>query len=212
VSVLTIWFFSSSGFGEVVVVSFASPGDMLGLGDAAGFCTSSRAMERAVSAPSLAGMTPSTSFTLFALLWGAVAMPPFAGSPSVSRLDFHCLYLVNGNWSLTSSIVISFFSLLLLCGRGIAAKSIGSPFSPAAAAARRRLYLKQYFTPTMIHRFVKTTPNPKATKNSNGELVGPPPLPLFALLTTGFPVLLGAAEETGVDMVQACVLREHMLI
>ena len=25
------------------------------------------------------------------------------------------------------------------------------------------------------HRFVNTTPNPKATKNSNGELVGPPP-------------------------------------
>jgi hypothetical protein len=27
------------------------------------------------------------------------------------------------------------------------------------------------------HRFVKTTPNPSATKNSKGELVGPPPPP-----------------------------------
>lgn len=28
------------------------------------------------------------------------------------------------------------------------------------------------------HRFVKTTPKPSATKNSKGELVGPPPPPL----------------------------------
>lgn len=27
------------------------------------------------------------------------------------------------------------------------------------------------------HKLVKTTPKPKATKNSNGELVGPPPPP-----------------------------------
>ena len=27
------------------------------------------------------------------------------------------------------------------------------------------------------HRLVKTTPKPRATKNSKGELVGPPPLP-----------------------------------
>ena len=27
------------------------------------------------------------------------------------------------------------------------------------------------------HKFVNTTPNPKATKKSNGELVGPPPPP-----------------------------------
>jgi hypothetical protein len=51
-------------------------------------------------------------------------------------------------------MVISFFSLLLLCGRGMFAISIGSPFSPAAAAARRRLYLKQYFTPTMILQYM----------------------------------------------------------
>lgn len=36
------------------------------------------------------------------------------------------------------------------------------------------------------HKFVKTTPNPSATKNNNGELVGPPPLPL-----------LGVAVEAG---------------
>jgi hypothetical protein len=64
------------------------------------------------------------------------------------------------------------------------------------------LYLKQYFTPTMIHKFVKTTPNPSATKNSSGELVGPPPpppppppLPLL--------VLEGGADET-VDMLEFC--------
>jgi hypothetical protein len=118
VSVLVIGDFSSSGFFEAVTVSFTSAGDILALGDVA-FCTSSRAIESAVSglglaAPSLAGMTPSTSFILAALLWGAVAMPPFAGRPLVSRFDFHCLYFINENCSLTSSIVISFFSLLLL--------------------------------------------------------------------------------------------------
>jgi hypothetical protein len=35
------------------------------------------------------------------------------------------------------------------------------------------LYRKQYLTPTMIQRFVKTTPKPRATKKSKGELVGP---------------------------------------
>lgn len=38
------------------------------------------------------------------------------------------------------------------------------------------------------HRFVNTTPNPNATKKSNGELVGPPP-PLL-------PPPLGGAEVT----------------
>jgi hypothetical protein len=84
--------------------------------------------------------------------------------------------------------------------------SIGSPFSPAAWAARRRLYLKQYFTPTIIHKFVKTTPNPKATKKSSGELVGPPPplLPLLELLTGLFAfalLVLASAEETVDDIV-----------
>jgi hypothetical protein len=32
-------------------------------------------------------------------------------------------------------------------------------------------------TPTIIHKLVNTTPNPKATKNSRGELVGPLPPP-----------------------------------
>lgn len=35
-------------------------------------------------------------------------------------------------------------------------------------------------TPTIIHRFVKTTPKPSATKKSKGELVGPPPPELAA--------------------------------
>jgi hypothetical protein len=173
-------------------------------------------MDRAVPGrledSSCAGMTPSTSFMLGALLCGAVAIPPFVDSPLVSRLDFHCLYLVRGNLSLTSSMDISFFSLLLRCGRGMVAISMGSPFSPAATAARRRLYLKQYLTPTMIlerlvwktkkkgihgecayHRLVKTTPNPRATKNSRGELVGPPPFPLPLLApVAGSWVELGA--------------------
>lgn len=38
------------------------------------------------------------------------------------------------------------------------------------------------------HKFVKTTPNPNATKNNNGELVGPPPPP---------PPPLGVAAEVG---------------
>lgn len=32
------------------------------------------------------------------------------------------------------------------------------------------MYRKQYLTPTMIHRLVKTTPKPRATKKSKGEL------------------------------------------
>jgi hypothetical protein len=43
------------------------------------------------------------------------------------------------------------------------------------------------------HRLVKTTPNPRATKNSRGELVGPPPLPLPLLApVAGSWVELGA--------------------
>ena len=73
-----------------------------------------------------------------------------AGKPSASRVDLHILYFVNGKSSLTSSIDMSFFSRLLLCGRGMAARSMGSPFSPSARARLRWLYRKQYFTPTMI--------------------------------------------------------------
>lgn len=43
-------------------------------------------------------------------------------------------------------------------------------------------------TKTTYHRFVKTTPNPKATKNSKGELVGPlppPPPPLDVCVGEG---------------------------
>jgi hypothetical protein len=39
------------------------------------------------------------------------------------------------------------------------------------------------------HRFVNTTPNPRATKNSSGELVGPPLLPLPPLV----PVVVAEA-------------------
>lgn len=42
------------------------------------------------------------------------------------------------------------------------------------------------------HKFVKTTPKPRATKNKRGELVGPPPPPLPSPL---FPVLVGTALE-----------------
>lgn len=100
-----------------------------------------RAMESAVSVrgpgPSSWEVATSTSLMLAALLWGAVAMPPLDGSPSVSRLDFHCLYLVSGKRSLTSSMVISFFSLLRRWGRGMLAMSIS--VLAAVWAARRRL-------------------------------------------------------------------------
>lgn len=43
------------------------------------------------------------------------------------------------------------------------------------------------------HKFVKTTPKPNATKNNNGELVGPPPPP---------PPLDGVA--VGEDEVTTC--------
>ena len=55
------------------------------------------------------------------------------------------------------------------------------------------------------HKFVKTTPKPRATKNSRGELVGPPLLPL-SLVDVG----LGpdAVEVGSADMVceSECVL------
>jgi hypothetical protein len=43
------------------------------------------------------------------------------------------------------------------------------------------------------HKFVKTTPNPRATKNSRGELVGPPP-PLDWL------VVVVGADDVVVDV------------
>jgi hypothetical protein len=52
------------------------------------------------------------------------------------------------------------------------------------------------------HRFVKTTPKPRATKKSSGELVGPPPL-LSLLSLPGGLVGLGWLEKTEVvDMVR----------
>lgn len=48
---------------------------------------------------------------------------------------------------------------------------------------------------TAHHRFVKTTPNPRATKNSSGELP-PPPLPPLP----DDEVALGEAEVAVCDM------------
>ena len=77
-------------------------------------------------------------------------IPPAAGRPSCSREARHVLYFVRGKRSLTSSIVINFFSLLLRCGRGMTLRSMGSPFSAALMARLRWLYRKQYLTPTII--------------------------------------------------------------
>jgi hypothetical protein len=44
------------------------------------------------------------------------------------------------------------------------------------------------------HKFVNTTPKPNATKNSNGELVGPPP-PWFVMVGVG----AGTVVETDCD-------------
>lgn len=54
------------------------------------------------------------------------------------------------------------------------------------------------------HRFVKTTPKPRATKNSSGELVGLPP-PLFPLssLLDGL-VGLGCVGKTAVVDIVKC--------
>lgn len=57
------------------------------------------------------------------------AIPPAVGSPSFAREDLQALYLMSGNRSFTSSIVINFFSRLLLWVRGMFIKSIGSPVS-----------------------------------------------------------------------------------
>lgn len=42
---------------------------------------------------------------------------------------------------------------------------------------RRRVSGDRRAQEQAYHRLVKTTPNPNATKKSNGELVGPPPPP-----------------------------------
>jgi hypothetical protein len=51
---------------------------------------------------------------------------------------------------------------------------IGSPSSFMRIWRLRALYLKQYLTPTIIQRLVKTTPKPRATKKSNGDELDPP--------------------------------------
>ena len=51
----------------------------------------------------------------------------------------------------------------------------------------RQLFAQAY------HKFVNTTPKPKATKKSNGELVGPPPPP---------PPLAGAEVAAGLGEIE----------
>lgn len=57
---------------------------------------------------------------------------------------------------------------------------------------------------TSYQRLVKTTPKPRATKNSNGELVGPLPPPL---LEPALVVADGAADEVVEDMMTLCYAR-----
>ena len=95
------------------------------------FLAMSSVVEGALSPPAL------VSLMLAARLGGAVT-PPMAGRPSASREDLHVLYFESGNRSLTSSIDMSFFSRLLRWGRGICARSMGSPFSLTARMARFR--------------------------------------------------------------------------
>lgn len=96
------------------------------------------------------GCTIPASFVMLAARLGGAVMPPAVGKPSSARVDLHCLYLVRGNRSLTSSMVISFFSLRLRCALGTAPISIGSPSSPFRNCLFRWLYRKQYLTPTII--------------------------------------------------------------
>ena len=51
------------------------------------------------------------------------------------------------------------------------------------------------------HKFVKTTPKPNATKNNNGELVGPPPPPPPPLdgVAVGEDEGTACEEEAGSD-------------
>jgi hypothetical protein len=44
------------------------------------------------------------------------------------------------------------------------------------------------------HKFVKTTPKPRATKKSNGELLGPPPPPLLVAVLVAALVELVAVD------------------
>ena len=53
----------------------------------------------------------------------------------------------------------------------------------------------------IYHKLVKTTPKPSATKNSKGELVGPPPpLPLPVVAVGSGEVATGEDEVVVADM------------
>jgi hypothetical protein len=138
-----------------VVASFSGIEDCFDVsidGAVRGVCDSDEPGRSSVEVRSFASpMTPSTSLRLAVRLGDAV-MPPAAGSPSFSREARQVLYFIKGNRVLTSSALINFFSLLLLCGRGMAVRSIGSPSDccPFRKARLRWLYRKQYLTPTMI--------------------------------------------------------------
>lgn len=56
---------------------------------------------------------------------------------------------------------------------------------------------------------MKTTPNPKATKNSNGELVGPPPPPPPPLL---LPPLVDAAADGVLEVVDGVSVRAAVFV
>lgn len=75
------------------------------------------------------GIAPSAFLKLAARLADGAATPPAVGKPSSARVVIQALYFIKGNRSLASSIDISFFSLLRLCGLCIVVISIGSPLS-----------------------------------------------------------------------------------
>jgi hypothetical protein len=54
----------------------------------------------------------------------------------------------------------------------------------------------------MYHRLVNTTPNPRATKNSNGEFVGPEPV-------CGAPLSVGDGVD---DVVDVLVMVEDVVV
>ena len=133
--VSTVDFDAGSGSGEVSGVMWVTSIEVLAL---SGLCISSSddALGSGVMGRwemswllRASPMTPSTFRRLAARDCEGMLTPPAVGRPSSARLVIHALYLTRGNRSLTSSIVINFFSLLRRCVRGIAVISMGSPFS-----------------------------------------------------------------------------------
>lgn len=111
------------------------------------------AASRASEASSLASSDSRDSLWRLAARVGgreAVLIPPAVGKPSSALEARHDLYFVRGNFSLTSSIVINFFSLLRRCCLGMVPRSTASGSSPFMRCRLRWLYRKQYLTPTMI--------------------------------------------------------------